>query len=185
MQLTKEVLYSILSMSFGYCKPSEFPSFLQTLKVFNHVEMPVAKSIMYLSRGFNNSSAHDEYDSIKAEGVIKENRLNIASTIDKIANILHLDNEMVLLVTRLKQGDFYVIQHIDPYLNPILPTDYLKRMAMGLCGLLINRIPLCFPTQLNHYPDKFTYHCNVEGAMELMAQTLGINPLLTRMVALG
>ena len=51
---------------------------------------------------------------------------------------------------------------------------------MGLCGML--RCPVKFHTPLYKYPDKFQFPVNFEGAVEQLADSLWINPLIFRLV---
>ena len=51
---------------------------------------------------------------------------------------------------------------------------------MGLCGML--RCPVKFHTPLYKYPDKFQFPVNFEGAVEHLADSLWINPLIFRLV---
>ena len=62
LQIPREVMFTIISTSFGYCKSSEFPQFLNSLKIIGHIELPIAKSIMNICKGYNCQYAHDEFE---------------------------------------------------------------------------------------------------------------------------
>ena len=111
-------------------------------------------------------------------------RDKIASEITKHAKplfkLLNLDSDMALLAIRIKQGDFYIIEDKAQYLLPMLPTPQIRKLAMGMCGALSS--PIKYQNKINYYPPKHQYMLTFEGALELIADTLGINPLVARLV---
>ena len=94
---------------------------------------------------------------------------------------LNVDAELALLAIRLRQGDFYIIEDKAQYLQAMLPTPEIRKLTMGLCGILT--CPIKFRRVLGNYPVKHRYNVTFEGALEMLSDILGINPIVARLVA--
>ena len=94
--------------------------------------------------------------------------------------LCHLENDLAIIGLRLTQGDWKIIDDFEQYLSPFLPTNKVRQVAMGLCGML--RCPVRWHTPLYRYPDKFQFPVNFEGAVEHLADSLWFNPLVFRLV---
>ena len=69
-----------------------------------------------------------------------------------------MDKDLAIIGLRLRQGDWHIIDDYSEYLAPFLPTNKVRKIAMGICGML--RCPVKFHTPLFKYPDKFHYPVN-------------------------
>lgn len=58
--------------------------------------------------------------------------------------------ELAVVNTRLRQGDFLIIEDYKEYLTPLLPDDKTRHLAMGISGVL--RCPIKYHYQLGDYP---------------------------------
>jgi hypothetical protein len=136
---------------------------------------------MSLSKGFISIETFEKEELTKNSPIRAQISAGISRYCRPLFKSLNLDPDLALLGVRIKQGDFAIINDKAQYLLPFLPTENIKKLAMGVVGVLT--APIKFKNTLSEYPKKFAYNITFEGAVEYLADVLGINPLIARLVA--
>ena len=93
---------------------------------------------------------------------------------------LFIDSELALIAIRIRQGDFYIIEDYQSYLNILLPNEQVRKLAMSVCGIMT--LPIMFNRKFDKYPDQFDHAITFEGACEMLCEMLNINPIVPRMM---
>lgn len=108
---------------------------------------------MSISKGFINRDIYDTKSYELATKIREENLHELKINIKPLTRALRLENDLAVIGLRLTQGDWKIIDDYEQYMSPFLPTPKVRKVVMGLCGML--RCPVKFHTPLYKYPDKF------------------------------
>jgi hypothetical protein len=88
---------------------------------------------------------------------------------------------LAIINLRINQGDFHIINDQKEFLLGMLPNKKIRRLAMGLCGTLIN--PIDFKYEPYKFSNIFKNSATFDGANEILSSLLSLNPIIPRLVA--
>ncbi len=107
---------------------------------------------------------------------------NLKKYMTPVCKRLAIDPDLALIGVRLRQGDFYIIEDYADYLSILLPSENIRKMAMGITGMLT--LPITFKRSFGTYPEEFKADLSFESACEMICDMLNINPIVPRMMML-
>ena len=161
----------------------EFPNrLLQRLNMAQHVDIPFYQFLMTLTNSYATLQSPST-KPITRDAEIRQGEItNLKKYMTPVCKRLRVDVDLALISVRLRQGDFYIIEDYQDYLNILLPNANVRKMAMGVCGFFT--LPIQFTRKFGEYPEKFTHSLTFESACEMICEMLNINPIVPRMMML-
>jgi len=182
LKIQPEVIESLLLLTFtAFDKDSMIPFFVK-LGILPHIDPAFAKFMLinasnYLQLQIPSGNAY--YKESKRR---KQDVNECKKYIDSICKKLNIDKNIALIGTRLRQGDFYIIEDYQLYLQPLLASVNARKLAMGICGCMT--LPIKFEHKFDCYPDTWDHKTTYEGSCEMLCELMNINPIIPRIVQL-
>ena len=179
LKLNKDAFSNLLRLSFNEVGAREISEVFGALRLYEHCEEKYLKAIMAISRGTNNYDLFDTVEPELAFKVREEHVKELQKNLAPLCNPFGVPLDLAVVNTRLRQGDFLIIDDYSDYLTPLLPNENCRDLAMALCGIL--RCPIRYHYKMGAYPKELTYGVNFEGALDYMKDVFGINPIVFRL----
>ena len=155
---------------------------MQRLNVFQHVDFTFVTYLISLYQSYLYLHLPTKH-AIYAES---ENRIipleALSESMKPICKELCLEHEFALIATRLRQGDIFIIQDHQDHLITLLPCENLRKLTMGICGILT--LPIKFDRKFHDYPNEFHPSISFESSCEIICEMLNINPIVPRIMML-
>ena len=158
LKLNKDAFSNLLRLSFNEVGAREISEVFGALRLYEHCEEKYLKAIMAISRGSNN---YDLFDTVEPEVAFKvreEHVKELEKNLAPLCTPFGVPLDLAVVNTRLRQGDFLIIDNYSDYLTPLLPNETCRDLAMALCGIL--RCPIRYHYKLGAYPKELTYGVN-------------------------
>ena len=92
------------------------------LKLYEHCEEKYLKAIMAISRGTNNYDLFDIVETELAFKVREEHVKEVQKNLAPLCTPFEVPLDLAVVNTRLRQGDFLIIEDYKDYLTPLLPN---------------------------------------------------------------
>ena len=177
--ISQDTIDAFLSLTFRTYKIDNPDSIFEKLNVMQHMDQGFLMLLLSITNSW--SSIRTVTDTpMNCESQKRHQDIEtLQKTLKPVCKRLLIDPDLALVGVRLRQGDFYIIDDYKDYLHILLPTDEVRKMAMGVCGILTH--PARFTRNLWEYPDKFEHEISFEGATEMLCELFNINPMVARM----
>eukprot|EP01022_Parablepharisma_sp_SALTPOND_P003655 TRINITY_DN114_c0_g1_i2.p1 TRINITY_DN114_c0_g1~~TRINITY_DN114_c0_g1_i2.p1 ORF type:complete len:1555 (+),score=215.65 TRINITY_DN114_c0_g1_i2:2808-7472(+) len=175
-----DVIDTFLTLTFRTYNLENPNRLLQKLSVIQHVDISFLQFLLALTNSW--SSLQSPLNMPLYRGSEKRTSAieDLKRYLTPVCKRLFIDPELALIAIRIRQGDFYIIEDYQNYLNILLPNENVRKFAMGVCGVLT--LPVKFNREFNEYPDQFNHALTFEGACEMLCELLNINPIVPRIM---
>ena len=143
------------------------------------MDLTFVKALLSISKGYTVTRYFEKKDISKESKIREKINKDIVKYGAPLFKMINMDPDVALLSIRLKQGDFYIIEDMEEFLRPILPTSKIRKLTMGVLGMIT--CPVHYDNEMNAYPQTFKKKVTYEGALELVSDVLDLDPIVSRL----
>lgn len=182
LEIPMELLKPFLYLTFGAFQYKFLPNILKNLNILQHVDLKFISFLMSLFQSY--LSLQVPYDKPLYQD--SDHRLipleQLMDCLKPVCKQFNIDYELALIAIRIRQGDIFIIEDRQDYMQTLLPCENLRKFAMGVCGVLT--LPIRFQRKFEHYPKNFHQEATFESSCEILCDMLNINPIVPRIMML-
>ena len=181
LQFDPKTFLKMLTLSFNLIKYEDVGELISTLQLKEIVEENFLKALMAISKSYRIGKMLEKGEVSKLSNERKQGISELQTYATPFFKMIDLNPNLAIIGIRLREGDFYILEDYKQYIQKLLPTPQTLKITQAMCGVLAT--PIKFFNPPNNLSNQFKYKESFEGALELMADVLGINPIVARIAS--
>ena len=183
IKVSPEIIENLVNLSFNSLPLDDCEKTISIFHINNAVDLTFTKSIISIVKSYvaiqGGSSLYLDRKSKQYTTTLEDMKVGVRA----ICKFVIMDENFILPLMRLRQGDFFIIEEYQRNFVAFLPGKKTRELAMGLSGMAT--LPIMFNSlkKADMLKDGVDTSLTFRNAAEIVCSSLKINPIVARLAA--